>query len=154
MSVGVLPFRVMLVEDNPDDEKMTLRALKQAQVQDVFVARDGAQALDYIFNRGDYADRAGSDLPLLILLDLKLPKISGMEVLEQIRGNHETTNVPVVVLTSSDEDKDILQSYNLRANSYVRKPVEYDSFMATVKGLGLYWTGTNLGPRHHGVKQL
>lgn len=152
MSVGVLPFRVMLVEDNPDDEKMTLRALKQAQVQDVFVARDGAQALDYLFNRGEFSDRAGTDLPLLVLLDLKLPKISGMEVLEQIRENPATTDVPVVVLTSSDEDQDIVKSYQLRANSYVRKPVEYDSFMNTVKGLGLYWTETNISPRPHGVR--
>ena len=154
MSVGVLPFRVMLVEDNPDDEKMTLRALKQAAVQDVFVARDGAQALDYLFNRAEYADRVGSDLPLLILLDLKLPKISGMEVLEQIRGNPDTTDIPVVVLTSSDEDQDIVRSYKLRANSYVRKPVEYESFMNTVKSLGLYWTETNIGPRIHGVHAL
>ena len=142
-----LPFRVLLVEDNPDDEKMTLRALKQAEVQDVYVARDGAEALDYLFNRGDFANRVGSDPPILILLDLKLPKVSGMEVLEQLRKNEDTTNVPVVVLTSSDEDQDILKSYNLRANSYVRKPVEYESFMNTVKGLGLYWTETNLRPR-------
>jgi two-component system, response regulator len=145
---NIAPFRIVLVEDNPDDEKMTLRALKQASVVDVFVARDGAQALDYLFNRNEFVERAGAEPPLLILLDLKLPKISGMEVLEQIRSNPTTTNLPVVVLTSSDEDQDIIQSYNLRANSYVRKPVDYESFMQTVKGLGLYWTETNLQPRN------
>lgn len=140
------PFRVLLVEDNSDDEKMTLRALRQANVEDVFVARDGAEALDYIYNQGVFADRTGSDQPMLILLDLKLPKISGIEVLQRIRETPETTHLPVVILTSSDEDKDILNSYSLRANSYVKKPVDYDTFMGTVKNLGLYWTETNLQP--------
>jgi two-component system response regulator len=135
----------MLVEDNPDDEKMTLRALKQANVQDVMVARDGAEALDYLFKSGAHINR-DSPMPLLVLLDLKLPKVSGMEVLERIRGDASTTNIPVVVLTSSDEDQDILNSYNLRANSYVKKPVEFETFMATVKGLGEYWTETNIQP--------
>ena len=141
-----VPFRVVLVEDSPDDEKMTLRALKEAKVQDVFVARDGAEALDYLFSRNEFAGRVDAAPPMLVLLDLKLPKVSGIEVLEQIRANPATTNIPVVVLTSSDEDMDIIRTYDLRANSYVKKPVDYESFMSTVKGLGLYWTTTNLRP--------
>ena len=128
--------KIILVEDNPDDERLTLRALRKANVaNEILVARNGEEALAMVFN--------ADPLPSVILLDLKLPKISGLEVLRQIRANDRTRFLPVVVLTSSSEDRDIIESYNLGANSYVCKPVEFDRFTEAVSQLGLYWALIN-----------
>jgi len=138
---------IMLVEDNQDDEELTLLALKESKIlNEVFVARDGAEALDYLFAAGQFAGRDTSTLPQLILLDLKLPKISGLEVLERLRSDPHTRYIPVVVLTSSSEEEDILASYRLGANSYVRKPVEFHRFADAVRQLGMYWLLVNEAP--------
>jgi two-component system response regulator len=131
------PLRpIILVEDNPDDEKMTIRALRRGNVaNEILVARNGAEALAIVLN--------ANPLPSLVLLDLKLPKVSGLEVLRQIRANERTQKLPVVVLTSSSEEGDILNSYGLGANSYVRKPVEIDKFTEAVRQLGVYWAAIN-----------
>jgi two-component system response regulator len=137
---------VLLVEDNPDDELLTLRAFTKNNIKnDIAVARDGAEALDYLFCEGVHAGRE-SELPELVLLDLKLPKIDGLEVLRRIRGDARTALLPVVVLTSSKDEEDLLRSYELGANSYVRKPVEFESFLDAVRNLGLYWLVLNEGP--------
>jgi two-component system response regulator len=134
---------ILLVEDNPNDEELTLRALKKSQILNrVVVVRDGAEALDYLFARGAYASRP-SETPQVILLDLKLPKIDGLEVLRAIRADDRTKLLPVVVLTSSLEDQDLIKSYGLGANSYVRKPVDFVQFVDAVKQLGLYWLVIN-----------
>lgn len=139
--------RVLLVEDNPQDEKLTLRALRNINVgNDIDVVRDGAEALDYLFQRNAYADRAGQPPPAVILLDIKLPKISGLDVLEALRANEATRNVPAVMLTSSDEDRDVIQSYLKGANSYVRKPVDAGEFSRAVAQLGMYWLILNEPP--------
>jgi two-component system, response regulator len=131
---------ILLVEDNPDDEALTIRALKKNNIQnEVVVARDGVEALDYLFCTGAYADRDGSLLPSVTLLDLKLPKIDGMEVLKRVRANERTKFLPVVILTSSREDQDLINGYKLGANSYIRKPVDFTQFMEAVRQLGLYW---------------
>jgi two-component system response regulator len=138
---------VLLVEDNPDDEELTLVALKENQIGNpVVVVRDGAEALDYFFGAGQ--DTAGSTgtLPVVVLLDLKLPKVSGLEVLRRLRDNDRTKYLPVVILTSSKEEEDRLQSYALGANSYVRKPVDFGQFVEAVKQLGLYWLVWNEPP--------
>jgi len=133
------PKTILLVEDNPDDEKLTLRAMRQSDIPNIIVvARDGAEALEYIFSNGSHR------LPSLILLDLKLPKVSGLEVLEKLRSDPRTRTLPIVVLTSSDEERDIFQSYTLGANSYIRKPVDFDEFMDSVKQLGMYWLSINM----------
>jgi CheY-like chemotaxis protein len=130
--------QILVVEDNPDDEKLTLRALRQCDVPHIIrVARDGAEAVEFLF--GD----SSAVMPDLILLDLKLPKINGLEVLAKIRSELKTRGLPIVVLTSSDEDRDILESYNLGANSYIRKPVDFDEFMDAVRQLGVYWLSMN-----------
>jgi len=135
---------ILLVEDNPKDELLTLRTLKKCNLaNDISVVRDGAEALDYLFARGDYADRDADDLPTVVLLDLKLPKIGGLEVLRQIRAEKRTHLLPVVILTSSDEEKDIFAGYELGANSYVRKPVAFSDFSRAVAELGRYWLITN-----------
>lgn len=127
---------ILLVEDNPDDELLTLRALRANHLgNDVQVARDGAQALEYLLGEG----HEGRPLPELVLLDLKLPKIDGLEVLQRLRANARTRRLPVVVLTSSREEQDIIASYELGANSYVRKPVDFEQFLEAVRQLGLYW---------------
>ncbi len=135
---------ILLVEDNPKDEVLTLRALKKCNLaNEIMVVRDGAEALDYLFAKADYAGRYVEDLPTVVLLDLKLPKIDGLEVLRQIRGDERTRRLPVVILTSSDEEKDIIAGYELGANSYVRKPVAFDDFSRAVAELGRYWLITN-----------
>jgi two-component system, response regulator len=138
---------ILLVEDNPDDEELTLRALKQAKLaNEIAIARDGREALDFLFGEGQSANREVSRMPTVSLLDLKLPKLGGLEVLEVLRGDPRTQLIPVVVLTSSSEDEDMLRSYKLGANSYVRKPVEFGSFANAVSQLGLYWMLLNQPP--------
>jgi two-component system response regulator len=132
------PKTILLVEDNADDEQLTLRAMRQSDIPNIIrVARDGAEAIDKLF--GDGSGR----LPDLVLLDLKLPKINGLEVLQRIRQDDKTKTLPVVILTSSDEERDIVESYNLGANSYIRKPVDFDQFIDAVRQLGLYWLSMN-----------
>jgi two-component system response regulator len=135
---------ILLVEDNPDDELLTLDALRSGGVTNpVKVVRDGAEALDYLFSEGGYADRQASETPAVILLDLKLPKISGIEVLRRIKTDERTRRIPVVVLTTSSEQEDVQKCYGNGANSYVRKPVEFERFLEAVRHLGLYWTLVN-----------
>ncbi|TLY16320.1 MAG: response regulator [Nitrospirae bacterium] len=135
---------ILLVEDNPDDEALTLRALKQNKIQnEVVVARDGAEALDYLFARGAYAGRDLRVMPQLILLDLKLPKVDGLEVLQRLRADPRTAHLPVVVLTSSREGRDVIESYRHGANSYIPKPVDFARFTEAVRQLGLYWLVLN-----------
>jgi two-component system response regulator len=142
---------ILLVEDNPDDEALTLRALKKNNIMNqVVVVRDGAEALDYLFGSGAYAGRDAHDLPQIILLDLKLPKIDGLEVLRRIRADERTRLQPVVILTTSNEDRDVLSSYQLGANSYIRKPVDFEQFMEAVRHLGLYWLVLNIAPPRQG----
>jgi two-component system response regulator len=138
---------ILLVEDNPDDEALTLRALKTNNIyNDVVVMRDGAQAIDYLFAAGAYANRDVRDLPAVTLLDLKLPKVDGLEVLRCIRGDERTSAMPVVILTSSKEERDLVDSYRLGCNSYVRKPVDFDEFLQAARQLGLYWLLLNETP--------
>ncbi|MBW7997148.1 MAG: response regulator [Candidatus Glassbacteria bacterium] len=141
---------ILIVEDNPDDEALILRALKKFNVSnEITVVRDGAEALDYLFKTGPYADREGGN-PAVVLLDLKLPKIDGLEVLRRVRADEQTKLQPVVILTSSDEQEDMIQGYDLGANSYVRKPVEFEAFSAAVNQLGLYWLLLNEPPPETG----
>jgi two-component system response regulator len=138
---------ILLVEDNPDDLLLALRALKKNNVVcEVVVARDGVEALDYLFATGEYAGRDTSVMPQLILLDLKLPKIGGLEVLRRLRADERTRLVPVVILTSSKEVQDLLGGYGLGANSYVRKPVNFEQFVRAVEQLKLYWLSLNEAP--------
>ena len=140
------PGTILLVEDNPDDVTLTLRALKSNNItNEVVVAQDGAKALDYLFGT-DGSGPVGRELPAVVLLDLKLPKINGMEVLQRIRGDEATRLLPVVILTSSDEERDVLEGYSLGANSYVRKPVDFVEFTQAAKQLGLYWLLMNRAP--------
>jgi two-component system response regulator len=139
---------ILLVEDNADDEALTLRALKKNNILNtVVVARDGAEALAYLFGAGNGDDGAAMDLPEVVLLDLNLPKISGHEVLQQIRSQERTRFLPVVVLTTSNEDEDKIKSYQLGANSYVRKPVAFEQFTEAIRQLGMYWLLLNEAPR-------
>ncbi len=138
---------ILLVEDNADDEKLTLRALKKNNISnDVVVARDGVEALDYLFGTGIHSKRDTSLLPQVVLLDLKLPKIDGLEVLRRLRADERTKLLPVVVLTSSNEEQDRLSGYGFGANSYVRKPVDFNQFTEAVRQLGLYWLVLNEQP--------
>lgn len=135
---------ILLVEDNADDEKLTLRALKKNNIRnEVVVARDGAEALDYLFGTGAYAGRDLALMPQVVLLDLKLPKLDGLEVLRRVRTNDRTKLLPVVILTSSNEEQDRINGYGLGANSYVRKPVDFNQFSEAVRQLGLYWLVLN-----------
>jgi two-component system response regulator len=138
---------ILLVEDNTDDEKLTLRALKKNNISnEVVVARDGAEALDYLFATGKYSGTDANHLPQIVILDLKLPKIDGLEVLRRLRANEHTKLLPVVILTSSNEEQDRLSGYGFGANSYVRKPVDFNQFMEAVRQLGLYWLVLNEQP--------
>jgi CheY-like chemotaxis protein len=138
---------ILLVEDNPDDIALTLRALKKNNIANkVTVARDGEEALEYLTATGRYAGRAATDRPEVVLLDLKLPRAGGLEVLRAIRANPRTRLLPVVVLTSSSEERDIIASYDLGANSYIRKPVDFNQFVEAVRELGLYWLVLNQAP--------
>lgn len=138
---------ILLVEDNPDDEALTLRALKKNNIKnEVVVARDGVEALDFLFGTGSHAGRDVHRVPEIILLDLKLPKVDGLEVLRKIRENEYTRLLPVVILTTSSEEHDRLLSYDLGANSYVRKPVDFQQFIEAVGQLGLYWLILNERP--------
>ena len=135
---------ILLVEDSPDDVKLTLRAFKRGNILNpIVVVRDGIEALDFLFARGAHGDRAGKPLPTLIILDLKLPKLDGMGVLKAIRAEERTKLIPVVILTSSKEEEDVISCYALGANSYVRKPVDFAEFMEAAKLIGLYWLMKN-----------
>lgn len=138
---------ILLVEDNPDDELLTLDALETNNISnEVIIARNGVEALDYLFGTGEYEGRDPSDFPAVVLLDIKLPKIDGLEVLRRIRENEQTRLMPVVILTSSNEEEDRLRAYGLGANSYVRKPVDFDVFIKTAGQMGLYWILLNEAP--------
>lgn len=138
---------ILLVEDNPDDEALTVRALKKNNIaNDLSIVRDGIEALDFLFCTGIYSNRNPQELPQVILLDIKLPKLDGLEVLHRIRANEKTRLLPVVILTSSKEEQDVIKGYRLGANSYVRKPVDFNQFVEAVRQLGLYWLVLNETP--------
>ena len=142
-----LPVEILLVEDSPTDRELTLRALEKAKIANhIEIAKDGAEALDFIFGTGAHANRAGEDPPRLILLDLKLPKVDGLEVIERIKKDPAKRSIPIVVLTSSREQRDLVESYNLGVNSYIVKPVDFEGFMAAVGELGMYWLILNQTP--------
>lgn len=139
---------ILLVEDNPDDEELALRAFERGQVGNpIVVARDGVEALDYLFGTGPHAGRDSAAMPAMVLLDLKLPRLDGLEVLRRIRSDQRTRYLPVVVLTSSREEQDVVESYSLGANSYVRKPVDFGEFVDAVRHLGMYWLLLNEPPQ-------
>ena len=141
---------ILLVEDNPDDVTLTLRALKKNNLtNDVIVATDGVEALDYLFGTGTHAGRDVAHMPDIVLLDLKLPRVGGLEVLQKIRADARTRLLPVVILTSSTEEKDLIEGYSLGANSYVRKPVDFVEFVEATRELGLYWLVYNQPPPRH-----
>lgn len=141
------PKTLLLVEDNPQDELLTLRALRRANLANrIDVVRDGQQALDYLFREGEFADRNDPELPTVVLLDINLPRLSGLEVLERLRADTRTRLLPVIVLTSSDDELDRLRSYENGCNSFVRKPVEFGEFAEIVARLGVYWLATNEPP--------
>lgn len=143
---------ILLVEDNPDDEALTLRALKKNKIgNEVVIAHDGVEALDFFFATGARAERDPRSMPAITLLDLKLPKIDGLEVLRRLRDNDHTKLLPVVILTSSKEEQDLINGYKLGANSYIRKPVDFDQFVEAVRQLGLYWLVLNERPPDKGA---
>jgi CheY-like chemotaxis protein len=138
---------ILLVEDNPDDVALTLRALKKSKIMnEVVVAQDGVEALEYLFGTGKYAGRDTQVLPQVVLLDLKMPRMDGLEVLQRVRSDERTKLLPLVVLTTSSEDRDRVESYKLGANSYIRKPVDFEQFVNAVQNLGLYWLVLNEAP--------
>jgi two-component system, response regulator len=140
--------QILLVEDNPDDVTLTLRAIKKSRIlNEVVVAQDGVEALDYLLGKGNFEGRDISVLPQVVLLDLKMPRMDGLEVLQRIRENERTRFLPVVILTTSSEDRDRIESYKLGANSYVRKPVDFNQFAESVQQLGLYWLVINEAPQ-------
>ncbi|MDB6116492.1 MAG: two-component system response regulator [Verrucomicrobiaceae bacterium] len=145
---NVEPVEILLVEDNPEDLELTIRALRKAQLANhIQVTRDGAEALEFMFGEGRYAGRDINDLPKLILLDLKLPMVDGLEVLQRIKADPRTAAIPTVVLTSSKEQNDVVASYRLGVNSYIVKPVEFEGFAKAVQDLGLYWLLLNQPPK-------
>jgi two-component system response regulator len=138
--MGSNEVEILLVEDNPNDAELAIRALKTHNLANKLVwLKDGVEALDFIFAQGQYADRSIDDVPKVVLLDLKLPRVGGLEVLEKVKSDKRTKTIPVVVLTSSSEERDIVTSYNLGVNSYILKPVDFDKFSDAVKEVGLYW---------------
>lgn len=138
---------ILLVEDNPDHELLTVRALKKNNIAEgLVIARDGAEALDYLFGTGEYVGRDLNQMPAVILLDLQLPKIGGLEVLRRLRADRRTQLLPVVILTSSDEERDMITGYKFGANSYIRKPVEFENFIEATRQLGVYWLNLNQSP--------
>jgi len=146
---------ILLVEDNQDDMDLALHALRREKLANsIFVARDGEEALDFLFCRGAFAQRSFDHPPKLVLLDLKLPKIDGMEVLKQVKSDPRTKTIPVVIMTSSKEERDLVAGYNLGANSYIQKPVDFDQFRETVKSVGLYWVVINQPPVAHDASHL
>jgi two-component system response regulator len=146
---------ILLVEDNQDDMDLALHALKREKLANhIFVARDGEEALDFLFCRGSFAQRSFEHPPKLVLLDLKLPKVDGMEVLKQVKSDPRTKNIPIVIMTSSKEERDLVSGYNLGANSFIQKPVDFDQFRATVKSIGLYWLVINQPAPVSGVREL
>jgi CheY-like chemotaxis protein len=139
---------ILLVEDNPNDVELTLRALKKNRlINQVVVVTDGEEALDFLFARGAFSDRKVENIPRMMLLDLKLPKVDGLEVLKIVKSDPRTRIIPVVVLTSSKEEKDIIESYQLGVNSYIVKPVDFDQFLEAVNSLGMYWLLLNQSPK-------
>jgi two-component system response regulator len=145
--IEIMDKAILLVEDNPDDEALTLRALKKNNIKnEVVIAHDGAEALDYLFGTGKYTGRNTDVLPQVVLLDLKLPKVEGLEVLRRVRADKRTKLLPVVILTSSNEEQDRIDGYGLGANSYVRKPVDFSQFIDAARQLGLYWLILNEPP--------
>jgi len=139
--------QILLVEDNPDDETLTVRALRKSNVaNDIVVVRDGVEAVNYLFGEGPFADGAPRPLPQVVLLDLKLPKLDGLGVLRRIRADSRTKLLPIVILSSSDEEQDRIEGYSLGANSYVRKPVDFEQFVRAAAQLGLYWLVLNIPP--------
>ena len=138
---------ILLVEDNPDDEALAIRALKKSNLaNEIAVARDGVEALEFLFCEGNHANRDPQDAPVVVLLDLKLPKVDGLEVLKRVKADEHTRRLPVVIMTSSSEEQDIVSSYDLGANSYIRKPVDFNRFTEAVAQLGLYWLVLNEVP--------
>lgn len=138
---------ILLVEDNPDDMDLALHALRRENLANkIFVVRDGEEALDFLFCRGSYADRSFEHPPKMVLLDLKLPKVDGIEVLKQLKADERTRTIPIVIMTSSKEERDVVKGYSLGANSFIQKPVDFDQFRETVKQVGLYWVVVNQPP--------
>lgn len=146
---------ILLVDDSPEDVDLALHALRaQNLANNITIARDGEEALDFLFCRGAFSERSFNSSPKLILLDLKLPKVDGMQVLQQIKGDSRTKNIPVVMMTSSKEERDVVKSYDLGVNSYIQKPVEFDDFRGVVKSLGLYWLVINQRPIGRGPEMV
>ena len=146
---------VLLVEDNQDDIDLALHALRQGKLANsIFVVRDGEEALDFIFCRGQFSQRSVDHPPKLVLLDLKLPKVDGLQVLKAVKADPRTKTIPVVIMTSSKEERDMVESYNSGVNSYIQKPVDFDQFRSTVKTLGLYWMVVNQPPVNNGVREV
>ncbi len=146
------PLEILLVEDSPEDLELTLRALRKGKLANrIATVRDGAEALDFLFCQGPYTDRSLDDLPRLILLDLKLPKVDGLEVLKRLKSEPSTRQIPVVMLTSSQEQSDMIQSYHLGVNSYIVKPVNFESFTEAIQQLGFYWLLLNRAPAEGGL---
>lgn len=138
---------ILLVEDNRDDEELTLLAFEQSELSaQIAVARDGVEALEYLFATGSYVDRPTANLPALILLDIQLPRLNGLEVLQRLRADSRTQHIPIVILTTSTEQQDLLKSYHLGCNSYIEKPVDYDHFLHVLQQLGIYWLALNTPP--------
>src|SRR5579863_4600067 len=153
MNVGELD--ILLVEDNQDDMDLALHALRRDKLaNDIFVVRDGEEALDFLFCRGAFAQRSFEHPPKLVLLDLKLPKVDGLEVLKQLKSDPRTRTIPVVIMTSSKEERDLVAGYNLGVNSYIQKPVDFDQFRETVKTIGLYWLVINLPVPANGAREV